>query len=65
MSFNKQEMKLLKFLVMKQMLKVIRSPEVYEALNDILEKCKNYQEVKDHCIKCGCNEFLCGHNKRD
>lgn len=20
--------------------------------------------VKDHCTKCDCNEFLCGHNSR-
>ena len=22
-------------------------------------------ETKDHCEKCGCNEFLCGHNARE
>ena len=23
------------------------------------------KKIKDHCEKCGCNEFLCGHNARE
>lgn len=33
---------------------------------EILEsEVKYLREVKDHCEKCGCNEFLCGHNSRE
>jgi hypothetical protein len=33
---------------------------------DLRECIVNFENKKvlDHCEKCGCNEFLCGHNKR-
>jgi len=33
---------------------------------DLRELIVNFEDNKilDHCEKCGCNEFLCGHNKR-
>lgn len=30
----------------------------------ILHLEKQLASMKDHCEKCGCNEFLCGHNAR-
>ena len=29
---------------------------------DLIIKLKN---IKDYCEECGCNEFLCGHNKKE
>lgn len=37
---------------------LIESSEQNELLKDQLN------ESSDTCKKCGCNEFLCGHNKR-
>ena len=31
----------------------------------ILQLEKQLAEAKDHCEKCGCNEFLCGHNRKE
>lgn len=49
-----------------------RDDEVKEHLIDMflenkeLKKfIKELKKISDTCEKCGCNEFLCGHNKRD
>ena len=30
----------------------------------ISELLAEVESIKDTCEKCGCNEFLCGHNRR-
>ncbi|MCB0744618.1 MAG: hypothetical protein KDC67_11985 [Ignavibacteriae bacterium] len=41
--------------------------DLFNFCEDIRDYISNYElnkDVKNYCAKCGCNEFLCGHNKR-
>jgi len=43
------------------------SDELLKKHKEILELNRHIielEKVRDTCIKCGCNEFLCGHNAR-
>jgi hypothetical protein len=31
---------------------------------EVIDRLYEFSQIKDHCDQCGCNEFLCGHNKR-
>lgn len=37
----------------------------YGCYKCMIDKIKELENVKDYCEICGCDEFLCGHNKRD
>ena len=34
-------------------------------ISQLLKQIEELEKISDICQKCGCGEFLCGHNKRD
>jgi len=38
---------------------------IVELEKEISVRDENINEMSDTCQTCGCNEFLCGHNKKD
>ena len=40
-------------------------PEYVKLIEECKKELEQLLKIKDHCTTCGCNEFLCGHNKRD
>tara|TARA_R110001632_G_scaffold161915_2_gene280266 strand:- start:1471 stop:1689 length:219 start_codon:yes stop_codon:yes gene_type:complete len=51
-------------------IKYNRANDMLGFFNEIIEENKRLRKTmemrtKDHCEKCGCNEFLCGHNARE
>jgi len=34
-------------------------------IGQLLKQIEELAKISDICQKCGCSEFLCGHNKRD